>query len=232
MLDILLAVLLVSTALAPGVKTYGELRALMHQGDVAGKVGLAAVLQQPHTYGVGALSELRGEVTILDGIAWIAYSESDGKARVERVTKSDEQAALLVISSVARWKRVTLPKPIPFADLDAALEAIARANGIDADQPFPFSVSGPVEDLDFHVVDGRKLPAGGGSHQDHVAAGSRFTKSKASATLIGFFSKSHQGVFTHMGSNTHIHVVLPKERASGHVDKVTLPRGTTLLVPR
>ncbi|WP_437870158.1 hypothetical protein [Sorangium sp. So ce363] len=47
----------------------------------------------------------------------------------------------------------------------------------------------------------------------------------------GFFSKHHHGVFTHIGSNTHFHVVLPERPLMGHVDGVTLARGARVLLP-
>ncbi|AGP38878.1 hypothetical protein [Sorangium cellulosum] len=38
-------------------------------------------------------------------------------------------------------------------------------------------------------------------------------------------------MLTHMGSNTHFHVVLPERSLMGHVDRVTLARGARVLVP-
>lgn len=218
--------------LAPQVTSHGALRAVMHQRDFTPKVNLAAVLAQPHVFAVGALSGLRGEITIVDGVAWLAYPVAGDRARVERRRRTSEEAALLVSASVSRWQRVTLTRDVPFAELDATLEALARQHGCDPDRPFPFSVRGPVADLQFHVIDGARLAAAGGSHHDHAAAGSRFSRPSASATLVGFFSKSHHGVFTHMGSNTHLHVVLAAEGVSGHADRVTLRRGAVLSLPR
>jgi hypothetical protein len=232
MMEVLVGAILLVANTTPEVRTHGELRAVMHQRDFTAKVNLASILKQPHAYAVGALSGLRGEVTIIDGVAWLAFAEPGGKIRLEEVRRSQEEAALLVSARVPRWKRVKLTRAIPFADLDAAVESLARQNGIDPDQPFPFLVTGPVSDLAFHVIDGAKLPAAGGSHHDHASAGVTATRTRATGTLVGFFSKAHHGVFTHMGSNTHVHVVLPGEKMSGHTDKVTLDRGATLLLPR
>jgi alpha-acetolactate decarboxylase len=57
------------------------------------------------------------------------------------------------------------------------------------------------------------------------------TLAEASGTLVGFFSKTHQGVFTHLGSNTHLHVVAPDAKVSGHVDAVTVPAGVEIGFP-
>ena len=81
-----------------------------------------------------------------------------------------------------------------------------------------------------HVIDGRRQ-AGGESHQDHLAAAVRSRRDRAPATLVGFFSKSDQGVFTHMGSKTHLHCVVTDSLSSGHVDRVDVPAGTTVKFP-
>ena len=51
------------------------------------------------------------------------------------------------------------------------------------------------------------------------------------ATLLGFFSKHHQGVFTHHGENTHFHFVDEEKRLTGHVDAVGIKAGALFKVP-
>ena len=59
----------VALALVPAapIRTYGTIRQLIEQHDVAAKVTLSDVVGVPHVYGLGSLSHLRGEITILDG---------------------------------------------------------------------------------------------------------------------------------------------------------------------
>ena len=52
---------------------YGTIGQVVRQRDVTAKVELAEVLRTPHAFGLGSLSELRGEITIVDGIAWLSY---------------------------------------------------------------------------------------------------------------------------------------------------------------
>ena len=54
---------------------------------------------------------------------------------------------------------------------------------------------------------------------------------RAPATLVGFYSRSDEGVFTHMGSKTHIHCVVDEPISAGHVDHVSIPTGTTVKFP-
>jgi acetolactate decarboxylase len=79
---------------------------------------------------------------------------------------------------------------------------------------------------------GSRLAAGGASHQDHMGAAVKATRDRAAATtLVGFFSQGDQGVFTHMGSKTHIHCVLEEPLATGHVDRVVIPAGASVKFP-
>jgi hypothetical protein len=52
------------------------------------------------------------------------------------------------------------------------------------------------------------------------------------ATLIGFYSTSHEGIFTHRGQTTHVHAVLADPLVTGHVDAAVIPRGAIVKLPR
>jgi acetolactate decarboxylase len=49
--------------------------------------------------------------------------------------------------------------------------------------------------------------------------------------IVGFYSSTHEGVFTHRGSQAHLHVLLPNG-TSGHVDELELGPDVELLLPR
>jgi len=204
---------------------------MMHEGKTGPQVALSSVVPGPHAYGVGALSELRGEVTLYNDEVWLAYANDDGTARVSKVRSSDEQAALLVVSNVAEWRRIPIPSELSFDRLDDEIERLAQANGADEHRPIPLVIEGSFANLEWHVVDGRKL-ATASTHEQHAAAAARGSIGRSSGALIGFFSTRHQGVFTHMNKRTHLHAVLPGENVSGHVDGVTVLPGATLLLPR
>ncbi|HZL86054.1 MAG TPA: hypothetical protein VFD07_11835 [Candidatus Krumholzibacteria bacterium] len=102
---------------------------------------------------------------------------------------------------------------------------------MDVDKRFPFLLVGDFDDLEWHVVDGRRVDAGETTHQDHLLASVQVRRSRASATLVGFYSDKDQGAFTHMGSKTHIHCALDEPLSAGHVDHVTVPAGTTVKFP-
>jgi acetolactate decarboxylase len=219
-----------------GVESRGSLRAMMHDGQVSSVISLDSLLPDPHLYAVGALAELSGEITVLGGQAYLAYpqessSEATGGARTEVLESSDAGAALLVFSRVEDWQGLSLEAPISFEDLGSEIRRLASEAGLDVEQPFPFLVEGELHDLQWHVIDGSQLAAGPSSHQAHRSAGVRSSRDQASGALLGFYSSEHQGVFTHMGSTTHVHCVLEEPLASGHVDHVTIPAGARLKLP-
>jgi hypothetical protein len=214
-----------------GLETFGALRAMLHEGAVDEVVNLAALLPDSSLYAVGALSELRGEVTVIAGQAY--YSYPDGEVGQRSVTPEDpaEGAALLVISRVKAWRPVKLERAVSFANLDLVIGNLAARAGLPADLPFPFLIQGEVEDLRWHVIDGSKLQGGGSSHEEHMATAVKGSLPRTEALLIGFHSTAHHGVFTHMGSSTHIHCIVEEPFVAGHVDHVILPAGTIVGIP-
>ena len=67
------------------VVAYGALRQIFHENDLSGKVSLSDLLPDPDLYAVGALSDLRGEVTIVGGRTYLSYPLGPDSARTTRV---------------------------------------------------------------------------------------------------------------------------------------------------
>ena len=88
-------------------------KVLMHEGKVGSIVDLATLLPNDHLYAVGALSELRGEITILGGGVYIAYPEGADGVRLDIFEDSDEAACLLVTAEVRDWVSVTTQSATP-----------------------------------------------------------------------------------------------------------------------
>ncbi len=232
---VLISCLVLASCVAPvpwdeEVQTFGALRAMFHDDQTGPMVNLGQLLPAADLYGVGALADLAGEVTIVGGKAYLSYPEGDS-ARTETVSTSEEAATLLVVTRVPGWRRIVTKAPIRYDEIDEKIGELAAAAGMDVDRRLPFLLEGEFEDLQWHVIDGRRLAAGGTSHEDHLGSAVKLKRDRASATLIGFYSNKDQGVFTHMGSVTHIHCVLEDPISAGHVDHVTIPAGTTVKFP-
>lgn len=227
----LLLLLLVSGCADPTVQVFGALRDVMHGADWSARVRLADA--GAPTYAVGALSELRGEVTIIDGTVVCSYS-AGGTARTT-VDDQDEGAAVLVATRAALERAVVLERDYTLAELDLALEDLARAAGVDVTQPFPFVVRhDSFPRLVLHVVDGTKLTPDS-THDEHRALSVTIDREAQAGALVGFHSREHQGVFTHHDARTHVHAVLRGRdgawEMTGHLDHATIPAGATLSLP-
>jgi len=111
------------------------------------------------------------------------------------------------------------------------IEAKAREAGLDVEQPFPFLLKGNFDSVKYHVV---RPPQGGAGHGGAAGPSDSALNAEAtgtSATVVGFFSRNHEGVFTHRGSHAHLHVVLANGE-SGHVDELRVGPDVQLLLPR
>jgi alpha-acetolactate decarboxylase len=218
---------------ASPTRWFGALHAIMHEGRTETAVKLADVVAGPGTFGLGALTGLDGEVTVVDGVVWLARPRADGTAEVRRAdlegADRDQGATLFVVAGVASWREIPLARDVAWSELDAFLEAALPERGYAVDVPIALRIEGPVAGLRWHVVDGSKLEAGAG-HADHARASVSGRLERVDAQLVGFFSTAHQGVFTHAGASTHFHAVIADPLTSGHVDEVTLLRGARLFV--
>jgi acetolactate decarboxylase len=156
----------------------------------------------------------------------LALGTRDGGRATNAV--GDEGAALLVTATVERWQRVAITGDIAFADLDARIEELARAAGVDVARPFPFLVEGELADVTWHVLVGPPDKPGSHDHARNAVTGERAVMR---GTAVGFFSTKHEGVFTHMGQHVHAHVVDPAAALAAHADRLSIRAGSVLALP-
>jgi acetolactate decarboxylase len=212
---------------AEAVRVWGSLRSVMHEGNTDARVALSTVVPGPHAYAVGALSGLRGEVTIFDDEVVMSFGQGTGVAR----TASDpgqESATLLVRAVVPRWTSSAVERSIGPEEIDEQLEALATAAGMDAKTRIPVFIEGTAKELQWHVMS-RQSEAGQHAHHGPRATG-RLSATKV--RLVGFFSRNDEGVFTHMGERTHFHVITTApDRMTGHVDGFEMEPGAVVHFP-
>lgn len=95
-------------------------------------------------------------------------------------------------------------------------------------QPFPFKLEGVLDSVDYHIL----VPKTHGQAQaGHGHGAKKISGRNSDAEIIGFFSKNHEGVFTHKGSFAHLHVV-ERNGQSGHVDEITVSEDVRISFPR
>jgi acetolactate decarboxylase len=206
----------------------GGQRATIMNGKLAAVLDLRTLAGRRHLYGIGPIEELRGEVTIADSRPALARVGADGAVKV---TQSFETGVpFFVWAEVPRWHEKPIPEDIhSFEDLERFVPKAAAAAGLDADQPLPFLVTGRQELIEFHIVN--RIGDGPHSMEMHKKIQVTFELEKAEASIVGFHSTKHRGIFTPGDSNIHIHFQTPDNAKSGHIQKLRLGDGAILSLP-
>jgi acetolactate decarboxylase len=206
----------------------GGQRDTIMNGKLGAMLDLRTLAGRRHLYGIGPIEQLRGEVTIADSRPALARVGADGAVKV---TQSFETGVpFFVWAEVPRWHEKPIPADIrSFEDLERFVPKAAAAAGLDADQPFPFLVTGREEIIEFHIVN--RIGDGPHSMEMHKKIQVTFELDKAEATIVGFHSTKHRGIFTPGDSNIHIHFQTPDNAKSGHIQKLRLGEGAILSLP-
>ncbi|MBC8256227.1 MAG: acetolactate decarboxylase [Candidatus Marinimicrobia bacterium] len=217
-----------NSALDYNINIYGALFKIMHEGHREGVVSLLDVLQKKHTYGLGAMEGLNGEVLILDNKVIINTAINGGTPTTQTEVTGKDKALLLVTSEVKKWQKVSLDEPVSMGTIDAAIKQYADKMGINTNKPFPFMIEGGFGSVEWHIIDS---PDPGGSHDEHMASSWKRIDSDFKGKILGFYSENHQTVFTHHSSFTHMHIVFEDEQLSGHIDDILINKTWQLSVP-
>lgn len=214
------------------LRTWGTLREVLRRGHTQGRVSGEAAAERPHSYGIGALEGLSGELLVLDGALWIGeVVEGRGQA-FRAVAPAEHRAAFLALAEVQEWHEVVVRERVGPEQLEAFVAAEAERLGLDPSRPFPLLVLGAFAQLELHVLNGACPIA------DPVPPGSpqapfRLSLPAAEGTIVGVFARGAAGQLTHHGRRTHLHVLVEgPEPQVGHVDAVALEPGALLRLPR
>lgn len=211
------------------LQSYGHFKRMNHMKNTDGVVDIKQATSQPALYGVGAPADGTGEITLLDGKLWIDYGV-DGLGNASNKAQADEQAVLLVTAQVTDWQEIVAPNDMPLEQMQGFIIDQANQAGIDTDKAFPFLLEGAIFDLDWHILNG--LREGGGHGNGGLFHKIKEHRNQAQGTIVGFYSASVQGVFTHPGESWHLHVVFADEGKTGHVDSMALGKGAILKLPK
>ena len=205
----------------------GSQRQTIMTGDRAAHLDIRTLKGRPHLYGIGPIEGMTGEVTIADGRPSLARVGAD---HVVHVTETyDAGAPFFVWAEVSAWQLQELPdEKQTYTDLEKFVgEAGARAG---LTQAFPFVMTGRPELIDFHIVNATPETVTG--MEAHKKIQIPFDLHNQDVTFVGFWSSRHQGIFTPMGTNMHVHFQTPDNTASGHVQGLELAQGMRLGLPK
>ncbi|WKN44138.1 acetolactate decarboxylase [Tunicatimonas pelagia] len=207
---------------AQSVQVIGAVKQVKQLGRLAGKVQLDT-LTGKNLYGLGPVAYLQGEILLWNDTTYVSQV-SKGKNIVGIIPVI--QAPFLVYASVAEWgSRQVLDQTITtLPQLQQIIEQKAVATGRSLDEPFPFTLKGKAQKIIYHVMD---KPEAQSEHNPklHQQAKRFFTLVDEEVTLLGFYSRQHEGVFTHHGSFIHVHVINQARTNMGHLDELNIQPG-------
>lgn len=211
------------------ISIYGQLFKIMHENQREGIVSLPTVILKPHTYGLGAMAELDGEVVILDNKILINKAKKNGNPISQIEVTENDFALLLVTAQVERWQEMNVNQADSMSSIDATIKEYADKMTINTNKPFPFIIEGEVSMVNWHII---SSPSSGGGHDEHLAGSWNRIDNQKKVKVFGFYSEHHQAVFTHHTTYTHMHVIFEEEQLSGHIDDMIINKNWILSVPQ
>lgn len=210
------------------VEYYGALRATIQQADISANADLEDFKGLEHLYALGAFENLKGEILILNGKSFSTRGSNDD---VQFVDPFEDKANILVMAQVDSWQTIELSDNIDtMADLQNTIEEIASRRGLDMNYPFPFRIEGAFGEIDWHIIDWPENDKEH-THQKHRTSGPNGVLRDENVKILGFWSDSHHGVFTHHSTNLHMHFVTDDEVLAGHLDGLANGKRLRLYLP-
>ena len=206
----------------------GALKNIMRKGDISAKTTLQKYKDIKNLYALGALENLKGEILILDGKPFNTIVSADSIIIDSTFNKS---ATLFVHASVSDW--IELPVPDNITSESQLIEFIsetALSIKMNIKKPFPFLVEGKARLVDFHIINWKEGDLEH-SHEKHINSGINKSLNDREILVLGFYSTSHHGIFTHHSSNVHMHLKTQDEQIAGHIDKLVPGKGMILKLP-
>ena len=213
-----------------GFKAYGVFSRMITQRNYLAVVALKDAADARATDAVGAVSGLRGEISMIEGRLIVSYGADCGAACP---AASSETATLLATASAQRWRPVAIDKDLDAKAVETFIRAQAKANGLDDNKPFPFRINGAITDFVMHVNAAPNPRFKGHGSFDEMAVTGLAKGPRLAGSVVGFYAPpALQGVITHGGDFFHSHYVDEQRTTTAHLDSFGIAAGSTLLLPR
>jgi acetolactate decarboxylase len=209
------------------LRCVGAQRETVMMGKREGVIDLQTLKHLPGLCAIGPIEGLSGEVTIIDGRPSLARV---GTGNGPIVTESFEaRAPFLVWAEVTGvWRAQLTPDTVhTLRDLESFIARAGAEAGLT--EAFPFKLISAASAVQYHIVDAKPGHPPGISAHGTIQV--KFDISQREILIVGFHSKRHHGIFTHMNSDMHLHFMTPDNTLSGHIDDIWRMGSLTLLLP-
>jgi len=200
------------------INIVGAMKNVMWKGELGGSINIDTVSNKKGLYGIGPESYLTGELLINDGNSYVSKVTSDSTMSVEKTF--DVSAPFFVYANVNEWNEIELASNIRNIK---NIEKLVDEKTIHFKRPFTFKLTGKISKAIIHIQnlpEGTKVSSPKDAHQEQT----NYELKDEEATIIGFFSTEHKGIFTHHDSNIHLHLITKDESKMGHLDEVEIEK--------
>jgi len=182
------------------------------------------------TDAVGAVSGLRGEISMIEGRLIVSYGVDCGAACPPA---AGETATLLATASAQHWQAVTIDKELDARATETFIREQAKASGLDINKPFPFRIAGAITDFVMHVNAAPNPRFKGHGSFNEMAVTGLAKGPRLAGSVVGFYAPPPlQGIITHGGDFFHAHYVDEQRTTTAHLDTYGVAASSTLLLPK
>ncbi len=197
------------------VKVTGAMRDVMWNGALESKIKIDTITSKEGLYGIGPLAYLKGEILILDGQTYVSRVAADGTATTS--IEKNASAPFFVHGHQNSWEESILP--VTATDI-SSLEKHIEQKMSHLDKPFAFKVKGTAANANYHI---QNLPEGSkvSSPQEAHIGQENYTVVNEDLIIVGFYSRTHKGIFTHHDTNMHLHMITSDKQHMGHLDSIS-----------
>jgi len=219
------------TAIYPfGLRAYGAFQTMIAEQFYAPVVQLKDVVAGRATDAVGAVSGLRGEISMIDGRLIVSYGVDCGTACPPPVI---ETATLLATAAAQNWRTIPIDKDLDQQATESFIREQAKLSGLDESKPFPYRISGTIINFVMHVNAAPNPRFKGHGSFDEIAITGLAKGPRLAGYVVGFYAPPPlQGIITHGGDFFHSHYVDEQRTTTAHLDTFGIAGGSTLMLPK
>ncbi len=204
--------------------TVGAMNQMRKTNDTP-QIWLDTLTNKSHLYGLGPYGKLQGEITIADGKPFYASAFEKGKSVIGQTWNM--KSPFFVSANVESWNVFDITDAVKSVnDIQQIVAKIANSKGYDTSVPFVFKIHGVFDSITNHIVTPRSAEVEG--FRPNVKE-QKFSFTKVSGEIIGFYSENHHGIFTGSKSNIHVHFLKDDLTFMGHLDEISATKNTLKL---
>jgi acetolactate decarboxylase len=196
----------------------GAQKNVVRFGNFTDTVSISELSQKKSLYGIGPVSRLQGEITVVDGDCFVSDVIQDKEVVAKDCSK---KAPFFVYGYFSTFQNLKISPTFNKLEMFAnEFESWVIKAGLDVEKPVFFDMKVKAKSLKYHII--KKMGTSPHNPEEHNLSKRHFELVDQNVRIIGVFSKHHEGVFTHHGNKLHIHFVSEDQKHSGHVEDFDL----------